>query len=387
MTTRKQIRLAACVILVALAYAATRHNLRRNIESRAMRRAHEVAVVPTIKVPDVQGPSVPDVKVPDVKVPDINVPGVSTVVTVTDTAGDADDNNSDNDNDQTDNDDAGRHSPAASHRDIDNGMRTVTIGRQLRAARDTGAPMHVKVVYGVGSLHIAPADAPWLYNVHLAYDQPDKAQNIRYDTASHSLAIGGGSESDDIHIGKHNDTEDSDLRVGLARGVPLDMRVEFGAGNAVLQLGGLSVRDLTVSTGASDATVRFDAPNPVVLDRLKFEVGAAGFKAIGLGNAHAQMLDVEAGAGDVDLDFSGHWTGDMTVDLTAALGAVHFHVPPGVVLESTGGKILIGSSDDRTGGVSGAGSPQTPGGPMYHLRVHGTATLGSIDYDRQVVNP
>jgi hypothetical protein len=266
-------------------------------------------------------------------------------------------------------------------------MRTVTIGRQLRAARDTAAPMQVKVVYGVGSLHIAPADAPWLYNVHLAYDRPDKAQNIRYDTAAHTLAIGGGPKSDDIHIGNHNDTEDSDLRVGLARGVPLDMRVEFGAGDMVLQLGGLSVRDLAVSTGASDATVRFDAPNPVVLDHIKFEVGAASFKAIGLGNAHAQTLDVEAGAGDVDLDFSGRWTADMTVDLTSALGAVHIHVPPGVVLEQTGGKVLIGSSDDRTGGASGAGSPQTPGGPLYHLRVHGTATLGSIDYDRQVANP
>jgi hypothetical protein len=382
MTTRKQIRAAVIVILVALAYAATRHNARKTVGWRAMRSGHTTVVVPTIHVPDVNVPAVPDVKVPDVKVPD-----VSTVVSASmDTAGDADDNDSDNDKPDNDNDDDS-HAPAASQHGSDRGMRTVTIGRQFRAARDTATPMHVKVVYGVGSLHIAPADAPWLYNVHLAYNRPDKAQNIQYDTVAHSLAIGGGPKSDNISIGKRNDTEDSDLRVGLARGVPLDVRVEFGAGDAVLQLGGLSVQDLEVSTGASDATVRFDTPNPIVLDRLKFEVGAAGFKAIGLGNAHARMLDVEAGAGDVDLDFSGRWNGDMTVDLTAALGAVHIHVPPGVVLESTGGKVVIGSSDDRTGGTSGAGGPQTPGGPLYHLRVHGTATLGSIEYDRQVANP
>jgi hypothetical protein len=265
-------------------------------------------------------------------------------------------------------------------------MRTVVTGRQIHAARDTAAPMHVKVVYGVGTLHVAPADAPWLYNVHMAYDQPDKEQTIRFDTASRTLAIGGGPDND-IHIGKRNDSDDSDLRVGLARGVPLDLRVEFGAGDAVLQLGGLSLSNLAVSTGASDATVRFDAPNPIVLDRLKFEVGAAGFKAVNLGNARAKTLIVEAGAGDVDLDFGGHWTNDVTLDLTAALGAVHVHVPRGVVLDQTGSKVVIGSTEDHTGGESGAGGPQTAGGPLYHLRVNGTATLGSINYDRQVVNP
>ena len=385
MTGRKQIRLAGIVIILALVFAATRHNSHRSLGWRRFQHGHTAVVVPTI----INTPSVHDDKVSDAKGPD-----VSTVVSVaTDTAGDADDNDSDNDTPDHD-DDNDSHGPAASPHgashhgdDSDHSMRTVTIGRMLHAAHDTAGVMRVKVEYGVGELHIAPADAPWLYNVHLAYDRPDKSQGIRYDTASRTLMIGGGSQGDNIHIGKRNDSDDSDLRVGLARGVPLDMQVEFGAGDAVMQLGGLSLRNLTVSTGASDATVRFDTPNPVTLDRFKLEVGAAGFKAIGLGNAHAKMVNVEAGAGDVDLDFSGQWSSDMTVDLTAALGAVHIHVPRGVVLEQTGGKVLIGSSEDRTGGTSGAGGPQTPGGPLYHLRVHGTATLGSIDYDRQVANP
>jgi hypothetical protein len=384
MTGRKQIRLAGIVIILALVFAATRHNSHRSLGWRRFQHGHTAVVVPTI----IKTPSVHEDKVSDAKGPD-----VSTVVSVaTDTAGDADDNDSDNDTPDHDDDDDS-HGPASPHGashhgdERDHSTRTVTIGRMLHAAHDTAGVMRVKVEYGVGELHIAPADAPWLYNVHLAYDRPDKSQGIRYDTASRTLMIGGGSQGDNIHIGKRNDSDDSDLRVGLARGVPLDMQVEFGAGDAVMQLGGLSVRNLTVSTGASDATVRFDTPNPVTLDRFKLEVGAAGFKAIGLGNAHVKMVNVEAGAGDVDLDFSGQWSSDMTVDLTAALGAVHIHVPRGVVLEQTGGKVMIGSSEDRTGGISGAGGPQTPGGPLYHLRVHGTATLGSIDYDRQVANP
>jgi hypothetical protein len=336
---------------------------------------HNVTLVPTIRS-DVPTPHAPE--------PKPAVPKVSTNVTVsTDTGAGASD--SDDDTDAADDNDDD-NSPAAAST-VNHAMRTLVTGRQIHAARDTAAPMHVKVTYGVGTLHVAPADAPWLYDVHLAYDQPDKEQTVRFDTLSRTLSIGGGPESDQIHIGKRNDSDDSDLRVGLARGVPLDLRVEFGAGDAVLQLGGLSLSNLAVSTGASDATVRFDAPNPIVLDRLKFEVGAAGFKAINLGNAHARSLIVEAGAGDVDLDFGGRWTNDVTLDLTAALGAVHVHVPRGVVLDQTGSKVVIGSTEDHTGGASGAGGPQATGGPLYHLRVNGTATLGSINYDRQVANP
>lgn len=379
MTRRGEIRIAAIVIIVAMVFAATRHNSKRHLGWHAARVGHTVAVVPTITTQDEPAPDVP--------APKTVVPKVSTNVSVSaDTGAEASSNDNDNDDNDTagDNDDDNSSAAASAGKGE---SRTVVTGRQIHAARDTAAPMHVKVVYGVGTLHVAPADAPWLYNVRLTYDQPDKEQTIHFDTASRTLAIGGGPESKDIHIGKRNDSDDSDLRVGLARGVPLDLRVEFGAGDAVLQLGGLSLSNLAVSTGASDATVRFDAPNPIVLDRLKFEVGAAGFKAINLGNARARSLIVEAGAGDVDLDFGGHWTNDVTLDLTAALGAVHVHVPRGVVLDQTGSKVVIGSTEDHTGGASGAGGPQTAGGPLYHLRVNGTATLGSINYDRQVVNP
>ncbi len=287
MTRRGEIRIAAIVIIVALVFAATRHNSRRHLAWRGARVGHTIAVVPTITTHDEPPPGVP--------APKGVAPKVSTNVSVpADTGAAASSNDNDNDDNDSADDNDDDNSPGAALAG-NHEMRTVVTGRQIHAARDTAAPMHVKVVYGVGTLHVAPADAPWLYNVHMAYDQPDKEQTIRFDTASRTLAIGGGPESNDIHIGKRNDSDDSDLRVGLARGVPLDLRVEFGAGDAVLQLGGLSLSNLAVSTGASDATVRFDAPNPIVLDRLKFEVGAAGFKAVNLGNARAKSLIVEAG--------------------------------------------------------------------------------------------
>jgi hypothetical protein len=308
------------------------------------------------------------------------IPVVAVTTIVQDTA-DHDDSDKDTEDSSDDSDDDQQATPA--HAEA--GSRTLTIGRQFRAARDTAGLMHVKVSYGVGTLNMAPVDAPWLYNVRLGYTAPSKTPAMHFDTVSRTLSIGSNSKSTTVTLGKH-DSKDSDLHVGLARGVPLDLDVEFGAGDADLRLGGLSVRDLSVSTGASDATVRFDVPNPIPLERLKLEIGAAGFKAVGLGNAHVKAITVEAGVGDVDLDFGGHWTSDIDLDVTAALGAVHIHVPHGVIVEQTRDKTIIGSMEDNTGGSAGAGAPQSPGGPIYHLRARGTTTLGSIEFDRQVAN-
>lgn len=288
---------------------------------------------------------------------------------------DADSSSSASSDDQEDASDDDSSTPAASS----DAARTVTISRQFRPSRDATAPLSVNLSYGVGSLTLQPADPSWLYNVRMSYKPEQMTPSVHFDTATHSLRINSSS----ITVGPgHHDS--GDLQVGLARGAPLDMRVEFGAGDLSMQFGGLALRSLWLSTGASDASIAFDSPNTVDMDRLKLEIGAAGFKATGLGNARVKAISVEAGVGDVDLDFGGHWTNDITLELTSALGAVHVHVPQGVIVDHPASKVFIGSMDDNTGGSTGAGSPQKPGGPLYHLRVSGTTALGAIDFDRHV---
>ena len=357
MMRRGYFRIAVIVLIVGLTASRVRHHTSPALVipmTRSARAAHATRAVR-------------------------EVPVVSVTTALQDTA-DHDDSNKDAD-DSDDDDDNKPSAPAH----VQGGSRTLTLARQFRAARDTAALMHVNVSYGIGTLNVAAADAPWLYNVRLGYTAPAKGTEMHFDTASRTLEIGSNSRSKTVTMGKH-DSKDSDLHVALARGVPLDLSVEFGAGDANLLLGGLSVRDLTVSTGASDATVRFDAPNPIPMERMKLEIGAAGLKAIGRGNAHAKAINVEAGVGDVELDFGGHWTSDIDLDITAALGAVHIHVPHGVIVEQAKDKIVIGSMEDNTGGSAGAGAPQSPGGPIYHLRARGTTTLGSIEFDRQTSN-
>lgn len=295
----------------------------------------------------------------------------------------ADDDDDRDTDDQQDDDD--QHTVVMPRAHDDAGQRSVDDGRLLRPGRDTASPMHVDVTYSMGTLSLEPADGRWLYDVRLNYRSSQEAPRITYDTATRTLRVSGTKHGDDVNIdfGDHpsHDRGDEDLHVALAKHVPLDLALHFGAGDATAQLGGLSVEQLTMETGAADVTVSFSSPNPTTLQDMDLKVGAADFEATGLGNAHVRHMNVRAAAGNVDLDFGGRWTGDATLDLKAAIGAVHIHVPTGVVvdLSPSGGKAIIGSVDNSANGPT---TPQTPGGPIYHLHVHSTAALGAIDIDR-----
>lgn len=88
----------------------------------------------------------------------------------------------------------------------------------------------------------------------------------------------------------------NDWSVRLATGVPLDLNVDLGAGEAVVKLGGLDVRDLTMNMGAGDATV----------------------------------------------DFSGAWSHDVSARIQAGVGRLTLRLPQDVGVRVSGGKPGIG---------------------------------------------
>jgi hypothetical protein len=262
-------------------------------------------------------------------------------------------------------------------------QRVITVARQARP-RDSASVLRLDVTYGSGTLNIGPADRPWLFNVRL--ENPSSKDNrrlISFDTVARVLRVTSGNSdhiSMDFDHPRHaHDPESSDLKIGLGHSVPLDISLQFGAAEANAQLGGLSVRRLDIETGASETSIGFDAPNPIPLEMLDLKVGAAAFKASGLGNANIRHMTVQAGAGGMELDFGGNWRGDMTLDLTAALGAIKIHVPPGVVIDKNL-RVFLGGLDDNAAGVSPV--PAAPGSHVYHLHLTGTATLGAIELDR-----
>jgi len=203
--------------------------------------------------------------------------------------------------------------------------RTVTMSRQISGQDD----LRVAVAYGAGRFKVGPAEPGVLYRMQLRYDE-DRFEP-RAVLEGRRLELGVESLGRSVRRGRDQTGGEMDVR--LARGIPMDLDLDFGAVRADLDLGGLHLTNLEVSTGASESTVDVSEPNPVAMRSASFEVGAADFTARHLGNLNAERIEVNAGVGEITLWLNGEWTRDAQVSIHMGLGALELRLPEGLGVE------------------------------------------------------
>jgi hypothetical protein len=202
-------------------------------------------------------------------------------------------------------------------------MRTVTMSRQLEDNR----PVRVSVEYGVGRFAVRSVGEGLLYRMNHRYDE-DRYEPVA-EYSDHRLEVGIESIGRSRLRGRR---ESGELQLELARGVPMDLELEFGAVHAEIDLGGLALTDLDLSTGASESVIDISEPNRARMEVARFEVGAAEFTANSLGNLNAERIEFDAGVGSVVLGLDGAWEREARLDIDMGLGALELRVPEGIGL-------------------------------------------------------
>lgn len=201
--------------------------------------------------------------------------------------------------------------------------RSVTATRQLSGEDHVS----VRVRYGAGRIVLRSADSPdLLYRMELRYDEERQEPVVEYDDGDIRLGVRGVGSSNPLG---RRDSE-GQVEIQLARDVPTDLDLELGAVRAELDLGGIALRRLDLSTGASDSSIEVSEPNREPLRRARLEVGAADFTARGLGNLNAERLEVDAGVGSVVLEFDGEWRRGARVAVDLGLGSLRLRFPEGL---------------------------------------------------------
>jgi hypothetical protein len=203
--------------------------------------------------------------------------------------------------------------------------RTVEVARQLR---DT-LPQRLRVQYGVGKLDVRGTADPLLYSMRLRYDETRATPLHRYDAEQHSTVLGLESLGRGLRA-TSNDDETGELKLLLPTRVPLDLDLELGGTQSLLELGGLALRSLRLECGATEASLVFSTTNRTRMRDLEIDVGAADFSAVNLANSNAEQIRVRGGVGVVDLDFGGAWTHDMSVSTHVAVGKLMLRIPSDV---------------------------------------------------------
>jgi len=205
--------------------------------------------------------------------------------------------------------------------------QTVTTSQKLE---DTDEK-RVSIEFSAGRLAIRPIDEGLLYRLKLRYNE-DYFEPVT-DLSGNRLHLGvertrkgfrGIFNWNSMHW---RSGEGNEFDLELAREVPMDLHISFGAGSAELDLGGLTLTGLEFNTGASESRIKVSAPNREQISKAQFNVGAADFQLEQLGSLNAEDIEINAGVGSLELSLDGNWQRDALISINMGIGSLELHVP------------------------------------------------------------
>lgn len=213
-----------------------------------------------------------------------------------------------------------------------------TIQREI--SRTNEKRVNVELNSSFGSVNVRKGVPDKIVQVSYRKKQKDKDASINLD---YSISNSTGELLIELHPEKTTysrtnkgevsvHVSDVDFRtdewyVDLTDAVPLSLEAELGAGKSSFDLSGLSISNLSISTGASKSSLSFDEKNSVEMEELKIETGVSKFTADNLNNANFKKMSFESGVGSYYLDFGGELNRTVDVNINVGLGAVTIVIP------------------------------------------------------------
>jgi hypothetical protein len=253
-------------------------------------------------------------------------------------------------------------------------LSTFQATRQTHDERE----LRVEVNFGAGIIRVSPLESAQLYRILLRFDEAAVEPIHSYEDGILQLGARGVSTRRILRRGEG----DTDLDLRLGTGVPIDLKMELGAVQSSMELGGIPLRGLELTIGASDSNVSVSTPNPVEMDRARIQVGAAALNARGLGHLRASSIDIDAGVGDVRLDLGGLSRVDTRLGISMGLGNVELRVPRGVGISLERSTFLTAvSAPDLTRDGNSYYSPEWDRAEV-RLRIRLDAAIGNVSITR-----
>jgi len=197
-------------------------------------------------------------------------------------------------------------------------LGTVRASREHRGESE----LDVHVRYGAGRFTMS-SNSSRLYELNVRYDED--AFTPVHEYRAGRLVVGIDGNGPRSMFGRNSSGGTFDLT--LSDQVPMDLELEFGAVRAGVDLGGLRLRTLDLTTGASEAELRVSEPNPEPMESIRLTVGAASLHATELGNLNVDELILEAGVGDVRLDFLGLVREETRIRAEMGMGRLEIRIP------------------------------------------------------------
>jgi hypothetical protein len=198
---------------------------------------------------------------------------------------------------------------------------TLDVTVPISIPRSPAAEPILRLRLGPCRLHLVPGDGPaWVSGTYvdktgllplaIGVDGTTTTISHRFDATSFSAV-----------------SAPPQLDLAIDRGAPLALVIETGAGDNAFDLGGIPIVSLEVKAGAGRFDLDFSRPNPAEMRSIELSAGAGQLTARRLANGNFARLHVSAGMAASTIDLSGELTRDGAVRLDAGLASVDVTVP------------------------------------------------------------
>ena len=158
------------------------------------------------------------------------------------------------------------------------------------------------------------------------------------------------------------------LTVTIPRGVPLDLDLTTSMGRSEVDLGGLTLREVSVNAAMGEHRVDFHEPVVEGVRELRLSNSMGNLNLENLGNARANTITASGSMGNVTANLGGAWTpgAEANLNFEQSMGELTLRVPSSVRLEA----------DVRESGKEGSSRPpevappDDPKAPTLRLKVN-----------------
>jgi len=218
-------------------------------------------------------------------------------------------------------------------------LRDYQVGRGRRSEQS----LRAIIDFAAGDLFIRQSSDRSLFRMDLKYD-PVRYQPIDSWDADRLTVRLGVDKRGDRDSWPRKDPLTQRAVIELSPDVDLTLEANLGATESSLELGGLRLEDLLLTTGASDTELRFSKPNKMLCRRAQVTTGAAAFVATNIGNAGCRAWLIEGGVGQVRLDLDGEWPEDARMQIRMTVGAIRLEAPRSLGIRITMDRFLASFS-------------------------------------------
>ncbi len=152
------------------------------------------------------------------------------------------------------------------------------------------------------------------------------------------------NEVEDYDI-EMNQVYENECYLNFSPGIPLSVKMDLGVIKGEVDLGGLKLKNVDISTAVSQASIDFSEANPIRLEDLKIENGVGKLKVYRIGNANFSKFHFEGGVGKYVLDFDGDYTHDVSADVEIGMGKLTIYLPQTIGVRIEVDKSFLSSLD------------------------------------------